>query len=159
MQAHHDEKEALIIFAPPARGQMDLLRAACGQISLNIITADRRDYGHALGTLAGVKGLPDPKLPPEIIGQIPALSAQPLYPELPGTFIVFAFLSDSRLNEALKALAGSGAGPFPYKAILTPHNMRWSVYRCFSQITQEHEAMEKAKKAAKNTRTALRRTE
>ena len=64
-------------------------------------------------------------------------------PELPGTMFVFCFLSDSRLNQALAALRKSGAGPFPYKAILTPTNSTWTAPDCFDEIRREHEALHK----------------
>ena len=64
-------------------------------------------------------------------------------PELPGTMFVFCFLSDSRLNQALAALRKCGAGPFPYKAILTPTNSTWTAPDCFDEIRREHEALHK----------------
>ena len=54
---------------------------------------------------------------------------------------VFAFFSDSRLNQVLAALRKCGAGPFPYKAILTPTNQFWTAGECFEEIKKEHEAM------------------
>ena len=64
-------------------------------------------------------------------------------PELPGTMFVFCFLNDSRLNQALAALRKCGAGPFPYKAILTPTNSSWTAPDCFAEIRKEHEALHK----------------
>ena len=48
--------------------------------------------------------------------------------------IVFAFFEDSRLNQALAALRKSGAGPLPYKAILTPTNQNWTPAECFDDV-------------------------
>ena len=37
---------------------------------------------------------------------------------------IFCFLSENRLNQSLAALRDA-AGPFPYKAMLTPTNSTW----------------------------------
>ena len=68
-----------------------------------------KDYSQPLGVLAG---LPDMTPSEEIYdGE-----------ELSDTMIVFCGLSNQKLDQALLALKKSGAGPFPYKAILTPTN-------------------------------------
>ena len=57
------------------------------------------------------------------------------------TMIVFAFFDDNRLNQALAALKKSGAGPLPYKAVLTPTNQFWTAHECLAELKREHEAM------------------
>ena len=42
---------------------------------------------------------------------------------------------------ALLALKKSGAGPFPYKAILTPTNQHWLAKDCLAELKREHEYM------------------
>ena len=90
----------------------------------------REDYSQPLGVLAGMKDM-EPS------------EARYDGPELPGTMFVFCFLSDIRLNQALAALRKCGAGPFPYKAILTPTNSTWTAPDCFDEIRREHEALHK----------------
>ena len=48
-----------------------------------------------------------------------------------------------QLNKVLAALRRCGAGPFPYKAILTPTNSIWTAPDCFDEIRREHEALHK----------------
>ena len=86
------------------------------------------DYNQPLGVLAGLRDIPP---------------AEGTYEgeDLPDTVFVFCFLDDSRLNQALAALRRTGAGPFPYKAILTPTNSSWTAPDCFEEIKKEHEAM------------------
>ena len=55
--------------------------------------------------------------------------------------LVFAGLSDARLNQVLLALRRSKSGTFPYKAILTPTNQFWTAPECFAEIAREHELM------------------
>ena len=46
-----------------------------------------------------------------------------------------------KLDQALLALKKSGAGPFPYKAILTPTNQHWLAKDCLAELKREHEYM------------------
>ena len=45
------------------------------------------------------------------------------------------------MTQALLALKKSGAGPFPYKAILTPTNQHWLAKDCLAELKREHEYM------------------
>ena len=94
----------------------------------------REDYNQPLGVLAGLKDME----PAEGVFE---------GEELPDTMFIFCFLSDSRLNQALAALRKCGAGPFPYKAILTPTNSTWTAPDCFSEIRLEHETLHKQSEA------------
>ena len=58
-----------------------------------------------------------------------------------GVMIVFCGLSNQKLDQALLALKKSGAGPFPYKAILTPTNQHWLAKDCLAELKREHEYM------------------
>ena len=88
----------------------------------------KEDYNQPLGALAGIKEIP--KLTEAYEGE-----------DLDDTLFVFAFFTDARLNQALAALRKSGAGPFPYKAILTPTNQTWNAMQCFREIKEEREAI------------------
>ena len=91
-------------------------------------TITLKDYSQPLGVLAG---LPDMTPSEEIYdGE-----------ELSDTMIVFCGLSNQKLDQALLALKKSGAGPFPYKAILTPTNQHWLAKDCLAELKREHEYM------------------
>ena len=121
-------KETILIFNPPEIEQLLKVEMALFPLHIRLRKIGPADYSHSLGYLAGMKDLP---------------AAEEAYsgPELPGTLFVFCFLSDGRLDQALAALRKSGAGPFPYKAILTPTNCEWTAPACFEEIRKEHEAM------------------
>lgn len=61
--------------------------------------------------------------------------------ELSDAMLVFCGLSNQKLDQALLALKKSGAGPFPYKAILTPTNQHWLAKDCLAELKREHEYM------------------
>ena len=121
-------KETILLFNPPEKEQLLKLEMALFPLRIRLQRIQSSDYNQPLGVLAGIKDMPP---------------AEGSYdgPELPSTMIVFCFLDDNRLNQALAAIRKSGAGPFPYKAILTPTNSEWTAPDCFAEIKKEHEAM------------------
>ena len=100
-------KETILLFNAPAKEDLLKIEMALFPLHIRLKKISREDYSQPLGVLAGMKDM-EPS------------EARYDGPELPGTMFVFCFLSDSRLNQALAALRKCGAGPFPYKAILTP---------------------------------------
>ena len=143
-------KETILLFNIQDRQKALKIEMALFPLHVRLRRIKPEDYGHTLGYLAGLKSAEtettmetsdtetngaDTKTPKNA----PNISAT--LPELDSEMIVFAFFEDSRLNQALAALRKSGAGPLPYKAILTPTNQNWTPAECFEEIRREHEAM------------------
>ena len=121
-------KETILLFNPPEKDRLLKLEMALFPLRVRLKKVAPSEYNQPLGVLAGIKEM---------------TPAEGTYdgPELPDTMLVFCFLDDRRLNQALAALRKCGAGPFPYKAILTPTNSGWTAPDCFTEIRREHEAM------------------
>lgn len=121
-------KETILLFHVPDRERRLKIEMALFPLKVRLRCIQPEEYNQPLGLLAGLKELP---------------SAEGSYSggDLPDTMLVFAFFSDSRLNQVLAALRKSGAGPLPYKAVLTPTNQFWTAPECFAEIRKEHEAM------------------
>lgn len=127
-------KETILLFNPPAKEELLKIETALFPLRIRLKKVTREDYNQPLGVLAGLKDM-EPA-----VGVFEG-------EELPDTMFIFCFLSDSRLNQALAALRKCGAGPFPYKAILTPTNSTWTAPDCFSEIRLEHETLHKQSEA------------
>lgn len=125
-------KETILLFNPPEKELLLKIETALFPLHIRLKKVNRKDYSQPLGVLAGMK-------------DIPAADAAYEGPELPGTMFVFCFLTDARLNQVLAALRKCGAGPFPYKAILTPTNSTWTAPDCFDEIRREHETLHSRK--------------
>ena len=127
-------KETILLFNPPAKEELLKIEMALFPLHIRLKKVAIEDYNQPLGLLAGMKDI-------EL--------AQGVFEgdELPDPMLIFCFLSDNRLNQALAALRKCGAGPFPYKAILTPTNSTWTAPDCFSEISLEHETLHKQPKA------------
>ena len=121
-------KETILLFNPPERETLLKIEMALFPLRVRLKKVSPEQYNQPLGVLAGIKDMP------------PAEGAY-IGGELPGTLFVFCFLEGNRLDQALAALRRCGAGPFPYKAVLTPTNSRWTAPDCFEEIRREHEAM------------------
>lgn len=121
-------KETILLFNAPDKEKLLKIEMALFPLRLRLKRVQKEDYNQPLGFLAGMK---------DIAPAEGTFSGD----ELPGTMFVFCFLSDSRLNQALAALRRCGAGPFPYKAILTPTNSAWTAPDCFAELKKEHEAL------------------
>ena len=121
-------KETILLFNAPEKEALLKIEMALFPPHIRIKRISRDDYNQPLGFLAGIKD---------------AEPAQGRYegPELPAPMFLFCFLSENRLNQVLAALRRSGAGPFPYKAVLTPTNSSWTAPDCFQEIRREHEAL------------------
>lgn len=121
-------KETILLFHAPAKEQRLKIEMALFPLKVRLRYIKLEDYNQPLGALAGLQEVPPVEKP--YTGE-----------DLPDTMFVFAFFSDSRLNQVLAALRKCGAGSFPYKAILTPTNQFWTAGECFEEIKKEHEAM------------------
>lgn len=121
-------KETILLFHVPDKDTLLKIEMALFPLHVRLRRVAKEDYNQPLGALAGIKDIP--KLSESYEGE-----------ELDDTLFVFAFFTDARLNQALAALRKSGAGPFPYKAILTPTNQTWNAMQCFREIKEEREAI------------------
>ncbi len=123
-------KETILLFNIPEKEKRLKLEMALFPLHVKIKYVKPEEYNQKLGTLAGVKEIPEST--DSYTGE-----------ELPSTMLVFAFLPDQKLNQALYALKKSGVGPIPYKAVLTPTNQFWTPLECFEEIQREHHVMSK----------------
>lgn len=121
-------KETILLFNPPEKEKLLKIEIALFPLHVRLKKISPEQYNQPLGVLAGIKDM---------------TPVEGVYSggELPGTLFVFCFLEGNRLDQALAALRRCGAGPFPYKAVLTPTNSRWTAPDCFEEIRREHEAM------------------
>ena len=120
--------ETILIFNAPPKSTLLKIQKALLPLHVRIRIVSSENYNQPLGILAGMKNIH-----PEISTQQSG--------EISSPFFVFCFLSDQKLDQVLSSLRRCGAGPFPYKAILTPVNCEWTAYKCFEEVRAEHEKM------------------
>lgn len=120
-------RETILLFHFTDRDRRNRLTRALLPLRVKIKEIPLEDYGKPVGCLAGMRDLE----PERVIckGE-----------ELSGELLVMAGLSDSRIDQVLRAVRKSGLS-IPYKAVLTASNQNWNVCELFEEIKAEHERM------------------
>lgn len=104
------------------------LTRALFPLKIKIREVEKSEYHKPIGYLAGNR-------------ELPCRTEEYQGEELSGEMMVMAGLSSAQMDRVLNAVRRSGAGPIPYKAVLTPVNQFWDVPRLFEELRQEHMAM------------------
>ena len=123
-------KETILLFNLADKQTRRKVELALFPLKLRLRYIPKDQYNQPLGALAG-------------LGDVPPCEACYEGEELPDTMLVFAGLSDARLNQVLLALRRSKSRTFPYKAFLTPtiNSCSRAAPECFAEIAREHELM------------------
>lgn len=92
---------------------------------IQIKEISRKDYNQKLGALAGIQGFAKEKA---------------IYngPDFPLEMIVFSGIDSAQIDTFLADYKQTGAQPVPLKAIITPHNIFWTVEALFKELWKEH---------------------
>lgn len=85
----------------------------------------RKDYNQKLGTLAGIQGFP---------------KENALYKgsELSLEMMIFSGIDSAKMHTFLADYKQTGVQPVPLKAIITPHNIFWTVETLFNELKKEY---------------------
>lgn len=109
--------------------RLELLASAAASLGMPHTVIPSEKAGESVGFLAGYGGFASNNT---------AVSAA-------GECVIFSGISGKRLDVLLKAMRERGLD-IPLKAAVTAHNQSKSVEWLLSELSKEHEAMEKAEK-------------
>lgn len=121
-------KGMVLLFHFLEKDRKNKLIRALLPLRVRIKEVAKEDYLQPVGYLAGNK-------------EIPPVGTKYEGEGLEGELLLMAGLSSPQVDMVLKAIRKSGAGPIPYKAVLTPSNQSWDALKLFQEIKAEHEAM------------------
>ena len=101
------------------------VRSIAQKNKIQIKEISRKDYNQKLGALAGIQGFAKEKV---------------IYngPDFPLEMIVFSGIDSAQIDTFLADYKQTGAQPIPLKAIITPHNIFWTVEALFKELWKEH---------------------
>ena len=101
------------------------VRSIAQKNRIQIKEISRKDYNQKLGALAGIQGFAKEKV---------------IYngPDFPLEMIVFSGIDSAQIDTFLADYKQTGAQPVPLKAIITPHNIFWTVEALFKELWKEH---------------------
>lgn len=120
-------KEIIMLFNFQNKQYLINLKRTLLPFNICLKEIKKEDYLKPIGYLAGIK---------EILSNDSIYNGQELEKEM----IVFANISDNKLNQILYSLRKNKL-IIPYKAVLTPTNQYWTVIECFKEIKKEHEQL------------------
>ena len=121
-------KETILLFHFSDKSRKNKLARALLPLRMKIREVAKEDYLQPVGYLAGNK-------------EISPVETKYDGDGLAGELLLMAGLSSPQVDLVLRAIRKSGAGPIPYKAVLTPSNQNWDALKLFQEIKAEHEQM------------------
>ena len=105
------------------------IQRLCKRLQIQYVQIRQQDMGKELGELCGIyKGAKGTHAPAPLLYQMPEL-------------LIFSGIPEGMLDVVLAEYRKEGIEPVALKAIVTPHNIGWTVYELSSELTKEHAAM------------------
>jgi hypothetical protein len=121
------DNNSLIMYHVNDENKKIQLEVLCMGLSIHTKELKPTDLNEQIGKLAGIKGtLPQPTS----ISPIPAIFSMP-------ELILFSGIPSSKLDEFLQSYKSVGLTPTKLKAVVTPNNVRWTLYQLINELSQE----------------------
>ncbi len=118
-------REKVLYFEPRPSEQTAALKTVLARMGVRIKNVEAASAGQTVGFLLGRKGFAERDTPAEA-------------PSAP--MLVLDGFTEKRLEILLREMKAHGVS-VPYKAIVTEHNIGWSLSALFAELVREHEAM------------------
>ena len=127
-------KETILIFQVEDPAMKSSISQALLPFHIRLKKVELSDYRKPLGALVGLPGF-------EATADNDTEACVPL----PAPMMIFAGLTESRLDQVLRQLRSKKI-PLPYKAVLTAANQVWTPMQCFMELKREHDSMTSSQK-------------
>lgn len=127
-------RESILLMNFKDKKQLKGIQMTAFLLKLKIRMVEEKDFLQPLGYLAGVEGI-------EPSGEVF---------EGPGPaheILVFAGVSDAKLQRMLAEMRRNGIKKVDHKAVLTPTNVHWNTIQLYEELDKEHQALQKGQKA------------
>lgn len=118
-------REKVLYFEPQPSEQTAALKTVLVRMGVRIKNVEAASAGQTVGFLLGRKGFAESDAPAEA-------------PSAP--MLVLDGFTEKRLEILLREMKAHGVS-VPYKAIVTEHNIGWSLSALFAELVREHEVM------------------
>lgn len=125
-------RESVLLMNFKDKKQLKGIQMTAFLLKLKIRVIEEKDFLQPIGYLAGVEGI-------DSSGQV-----------FEGTgpakeIMVFAGVSDAKLQSMLEMMRKNGIRRVDHKAVLTPTNAQWNVLELYEELDKEHQAMHQRK--------------
>lgn len=105
--------------------KLNAVRKTALKNGIQVKEVSQKDYCQKLGTLAGIQGFSKENATYEGA-------------EFPLEMMVFSGMDSSKIDTFLADYKKACVPPVPLKAIITPHNIFWTVEMLFNELKKEH---------------------
>lgn len=131
-------KESVLLMNFKDKKQLKGIQMVAFLLKLKIRMVEEKDFMQPVGYLAGVEGInPSDQV---FCGTIPEHE-----------MMVFAGVSDGKLQRLLAEMRKNGIRKVDRKAVLTPVNVHWNVIELYEELDKEHQAMQDMARLSKKT--------
>lgn len=134
-QRNYSMNNKLILYSIDDKAKNAAFEKLCREMGISTKRLTQSDMTKPVGTVAGIKGIkmsPDSKKP-EGIFKIPEI-------------LIFCGINNSHLDTFLAKYKEYGIAPVQLKAIVTSHNISWSIYSLIQELQRERIAIMLGKK-------------
>lgn len=122
-------QELVVLYHFTDTARRECIEAVLRQLKIKCKAVGAEAAGQKVGFLVGLKGFTSTEKEPEGV---------PFAEEL----LIFQGFAYKRMEKVLTAFAAAGLEKVRYKAIVTPHNMFWSLHRLGDKMQKEHGAQQ-----------------
>lgn len=126
--------EKLLYFAAGNRKKEEELGRLAGMLGIGFVPVSAMQTGQQIGFLLGLSGFSRQELPP--FAMPPAISEE---------LLVICGMTGERMDTLLGMLRGSGLS-VSLKAVVTPHNVGWTLESLYRELSAERAEFEKKRK-------------
>ena len=120
---------ATILSYVKSKEKEEQIQKLCKRLQISNVRIGQQDAGKELGELCGIyKGTKGTHAPAPLLYQMPEL-------------LIFSGIPEGMLDLILAEYRKERIEPVALKAIVTPHNISWTVYELSSELAKEHAAM------------------
>lgn len=127
-------RESILLMNFKDKKQLKGIQMTAFLLKIKIRMVEEKDFNQPLGYLAGAEGIE--KTEGNFDGNVPEKE-----------MMVFAGVSDVKLQKMLAEMRRNGIRRVDYKAVLTPTNVYWNATELYEELSKEHEAMHKGSTA------------
>lgn len=114
----------------------------CVSLSIEYKKLGKHDFEKGVGEIFKLNIAKDRSGASEKVGaDLGSDDSASIKPQITSDLLIFYGLSDEHLDHFLKGYKERAIKPIAYKAVVTPTNASWSLYKLYANLEQEHTKM------------------
>lgn len=125
-------RESVLYYNPSATAKTAQVKGVLVRMGIRIRNIAPDQAVQTVGYLAGLDGFEEQPVPEKI-------------PDMDEEILVMLNFTSSRIDELLRQLKKAGIPKIELKAVVTETNCKWTFYKLYQEIKEEHDTLQKKK--------------